>query len=294
MSDSPDAATVECVAGPSGHAAAESASLTFAVDGGGSTYVARQYAAYPFHWCRPFRVAGDSRAFATVYTQSCAGGLFQGDDLALSLTAEEGARAHVTTSAATIVHSMPAGRARQRVALHVGPGAIFEYLPDPLILFPDAELHSALRIVLDSTASLMFSDAFLLHDPSGDERPFRSLCMDTTVESADGEVFLRDRYRVTGAALAARLPGLTGGHAAQGTFVAVSGSVDPAALLAAMRTAVERFADAYIGVSIAPGGRGVCARVLATDAVDLRAALHELWSAARFAISGNTAVERRK
>ena len=120
--------------------------LTFARDSGGRTYLRRQFAGYPYHVCRPFSYAGDPPGMATLYLQSCAGGIYRGDRLREHIVAEAGGAAHVTTQAATIVHSMDRGSARQEVLIEAAAGSFVEVLPEPFILFPQAHFASDLRI----------------------------------------------------------------------------------------------------------------------------------------------------
>ncbi|HXW31140.1 MAG TPA: hypothetical protein VEK55_17395, partial [Xanthobacteraceae bacterium] len=63
------------------------AQLQFAVDAEGRTYLARHYAAYPYHLTRTFRLDRAAPQAATVYLQSLSGGLLQGDHVALRLSA---------------------------------------------------------------------------------------------------------------------------------------------------------------------------------------------------------------
>ena len=79
------------------------ASLHFSY-GGGRTVLARQRVPYPFHATRTFYLDQARPDLATLYLQSAAGGLYRGDRVALSITADPHSAAHVTTQAATIVH----------------------------------------------------------------------------------------------------------------------------------------------------------------------------------------------
>lgn len=82
----------------------------------------------------------------TLYLQSCAGGMFEGDDLCLRIEAGAGTSAHVTSDASTIVHSMEQEAAAQCLEIRAREGAFLEYLPDPSILFPRARLDSRVQI----------------------------------------------------------------------------------------------------------------------------------------------------
>ena len=100
----------------------------------GSSYLQRQYASYPFHVCRVHYHDKDHPGLATLYVQSCSGGIYEDDRLDLMLATARGAEAHVSTQAATVVHSMPSGSASQRVRIQCEGGSYLEYLPDPQIL----------------------------------------------------------------------------------------------------------------------------------------------------------------
>ena len=160
--------------------------LGFAVGADGVTRLQRQFASYPFHLCRPFRFAGDPPEMATLYVQSCSGGIYEGDRLSLRIDAPARAQLHLTTQAATIVRSMRSAGARQESVLEAGAGSLVEYLPDPLILFPKARLETSLRVSAHRGARLLTGEAFLLHDPLGLGRPFAHLGADF-----HGRTFLR-------------------------------------------------------------------------------------------------------
>ncbi|HVY05970.1 MAG TPA: urease accessory protein UreD, partial [Burkholderiales bacterium] len=135
------------------------AQLTFARDANGATYVDRQRVGYPFHVGRRLSMPGDPPGMPTIYLQSCSGGIFEGDDLGLRIEAGENSAAHVSTGAATVVHSMETEAASQRTHVELRAGAYFEYLPDPLILFPRARLATAMRVVVHPGAVAIFGDA---------------------------------------------------------------------------------------------------------------------------------------
>jgi urease accessory protein len=91
--------------------------LAFAADADRRSYLQRQYASYPFHVCRVYYHDQDPPGLATLYVQSCSGGIYEDDRLDVTLATAQGAEAHVSTQSATVVHSMPsrADRVRGRV-----------------------------------------------------------------------------------------------------------------------------------------------------------------------------------
>ena len=144
-------------------------SLTFSCDGGGRTYLDRQFASYPFHVCRPHYFPHDAPGMATLYLQFSAGGLYQEDAHDIEIAANEGACAHVTTQASTIVHSMERGGATLRTTIAVGPGCHVEAVPDALILFPDARLTTGLTVRVHESATAIVGESFLMHDPDASD-----------------------------------------------------------------------------------------------------------------------------
>jgi urease accessory protein len=274
--------------------------LHFASDSRGRTSLKTQRAAYPFHVGRCLTIAGDPPGMPTVYVQSCSGGIFEHDNLRWHIHAAEGARAHVTTSASTIVHGMEQGEATQDVLVDAAAGAFLEYLPDPLILFPRARLRNRLRIRVDEGAVVLAWDGMLAHDPQGRDAPngearwFERMHSELSVESQDGRLLARDRYVLSGGLLAEGRPGVNGPHRCHGTLVVLQRALPPAQMLEALRAGLRDAESVYAGSSSLPNGCGALVRVLAVDAAALRSTLHAAWGAARIALLGAAPPARRK
>ncbi len=273
--------------------ASRSAVLHFTAGESGRTHIAKQFAPYPFHICRPFYMPGDPAGMATVYVQSCAGGIFEQDRLELTVQTETASQAHVTTSASTIVHSMPIAAARQAVNLLADSDSMIEYLPDPMILFAGARISSSVNVVMGDAARVMLSDAFLMHDHRDQGEAFDWFCSDIVIRDVADKVLVRDRIRIDGRSILAAVPGVTGRFTAQASFMCLCRELAPD-MLAPMRTALEAIDDIYAGVSLLPTGVGVFARILAANGIALRAAQLCLWSEARKCITGVVPFARRK
>ncbi len=268
--------------------------ITFARDPSGRTYVRRQYASYPYHVCRPFRFGGDPQGMATIYLQSCAGGIFRDDRLREHIVAEEGTAAHVTTQASTIVHSMDRGDARQEVLIEAAAGSLLEVLPDPFILFPQSRFASHVLIRAHETATVIVADSFICHDPAGAGAMFDRFDGELRVEDLQGRLLMLDRLRVTGAMVADHRPGITGAFAAQGGLFVIQRRGAPSALVDALRRTAADIAHIYAGASELPYGCGAWLRVMAADGLALRAAMTAAWQAVRETLTGQTPAPRRK
>jgi len=270
------------------------AEAVFAVDAEGRSYLARQYASYPFHLCRAQYLDSDQPDLASLYLQSSAGGLFAGDRLTITLTTEAGARAHVTTQASTIAYRMADGEAQQTVELAVGPDSLLEYLPDPTILFPQARLRSRLSLQLAAGARAIVGEAFLPHDPGGAAEPFGCFESETLVMTPSGELLALDRFRVTGSEINARSVGANGRFAMQGTLLLLGEEFAAASTCEALRGTLATHPAVYGGVSALPNDAGTWVRLLAAEGAALTAAMTALWSAARYRLTGYVPERRRK
>jgi len=234
--------------------------------------------------------------------QSGSGGLFGGEQLAQSITLERGAAVHVTTQAAAIVHAARGAPATaQDIDLNIGPQAFLEYLPEPVILFPDARLAQRTVATLAPGAVLLFSDGFVRHDPDPADRPFASCSNELEVCTADGRLLFADRMDIVGADFDASLGCGDQRWRAFGVFVIATPR------FSAMRTdvdvAINRCIETlnqsdnlavYCGLATLPNDAGILCRILAQHGAGLRAAFETCWYRARLALSGAPPPRRRK
>ena len=114
-----------------------------------------------------------------------------------------------------------------------------------------------------------------------------------SVEDRAGTLLARDRYRVSGQAFAAAIPGLSGGLAGEACFLVISRERG-ARLLDALRAALAGVPGAQAGASELPNACGVWARLLARDGQALRCAMAAAWAAARGVCTGQSPPPRRK
>jgi urease accessory protein len=287
-------ATLQDQVAPEGAGQAARAELVFSRDPAGRTYVSRQFAPYPFHICRTLYVEQDPPGMATLYVQSCSAGLLQHDDLQTSILVEDGAQIHFTTAAQTIVHSMEQGQAKQDVRIEALPGSLAEYLPEPLILFPQSRLRSSLTVSAHEGSAVIAGESFLLHDYSGGGRAFDWFESELRIERPGGAVLARDRFHLAGDLFMDRLPGVNGAFAAQGSLVVLDAGRPPETIVGAIRDGLASAEGVYAGVSALRNGCGAWTRILASDGLELRRGMLAAWSAAREVLTGLKATPRRK
>jgi len=269
--------------------------LQFAVDAEGRTFLVRHRAAYPHHLTRALYLDRAAPEAATVYLQSLSGGLTQDDRVALRVSAASCAIAHVTTQAATKVHSMEHGFALQQVDLEALAESHLEYIADPTICFPRSRLVTRTNLCVAASASAILSESYLWHDPRGtNEMAFDTLTMETAIRRPDGHVVALDRSRLTSARGVSGNPALLGPYRALGTLFAVGRGSAGEAALAAVRMALEALAGIYPGVSRLPAEAGLWMRILAVDGATLRTAIDCAWRQCHESMLGWVSERRRK
>jgi urease accessory protein len=275
---------------PAQIAGAVEASLRFR-RGGGRTVLARQRIPYPFHATRVFYLDPARHELATLYLQSAAGGLYRGDRVALSITAEPDSAAHVTTQAATIVHRTGGFPVEQTARLEIGAHAFLALTPDPLVLFPGAEISCTTEVTLAAGGSAILTDGLSHHDPQGRGDAFARYSNSVTVRNTDGRVLLADRGTLTGEAMFGASSPL-GPYRATGTvFVLGHGAERCDAEYLEKRLAA---CGCVAGFSKLPNDAGIGSRVVAANGGALARGLEAAFAVAFEALIGVPPARRRK
>jgi urease accessory protein len=284
-----------------GHIAdAREGSLHFTY-GGGRTVLGRQHVPYPFHATRAFYLDQPRTDLATLYLQSAAGGLYRGDRVALSISTGAQSAAHVTTQAATIVHRTDGFPVEQVTRLKVGEHAFLAWTPDPLVLFPGAEISCATEITLAVSGSAILTDGLSHHDPQGpgpksvdlksSGRPFERYSSAVVARDAAGRILLDDRGCLVGEAMFAPSSPL-GPYRAVGTVLVLGCGAE----LCDPELLEKRLAacGCLAGFSALPNKAGLGSRVLAANGGVLARGLEAAFAIAFEAVFGVAPARRRK
>ena len=269
--------------------------LGFEADARGRSFLARQVVRYPAHVGRGLYLEPALPGLCTAYLQSVSGGLFEHERVAGRIEAGPRVQAHVATAASTVVHAMQGGHALQQVRLHAGPGALLEYLPAPMILFPGSRLRTRVDVSLADDATVLLCDAFLAHDPAGGDAGFGELDATLAVRGGieDGPL-VRERLLLDGEAWRQRRLGVGGSARVHASFWVLRRAGQGELLQALRGLCGEAGAGAYAGASALPNGCGIGLRVLAADAVSVHKLLTRAWSAARLQATGHAPAMRRR
>lgn len=261
---------------------------------GGRTFLSGRRQRFPLRLTAPLYLDQALPGMAFVYVQNPTGGLFEGDDLTLSLTARPQAQVHLTTQAATKAYRAETTSARQRVELEAGAGAFVEYLPDPLIP------HAGARVEQDVVARVHPEGAMILAETvtpgrvaSGETFRYRSLSLSTRIARHDAREAI-DRLVLQPDELNPRSPGMLGSYSHLVSLFAVGPEDDAEPLAGSISDALEDVPGCLAATSILPSGSGVLARILAPSSIPAQRALRAAWGAARLGLAGAHPPRSRK
>ncbi|MBK1630107.1 hypothetical protein CKO31_05000 [Thiohalocapsa halophila] len=183
---------------------------------GPRTVLAHKHQLGPLTLQRAFHPEG---APCHLYPLHPPGGVVGGDVLDVRLDIAAGAHALATTPGAAKFYRSAGDWAHQAQVLAVAPGGVLEWLPQPAILFPGAQVASRTEIQLRGNARFLGWEVLALGRPVIGER-FTAGSLDAALRvSRDGRALLADRLRLCDAADLVR-PGGLRGRAVSGTFIA--------------------------------------------------------------------------
>jgi urease accessory protein len=219
------------------------------------------------------------------------GGIVSGDTLSTEIVLTEGARALLTTPAATKVYRrrLDAGPTRQAQELRVGPRCSAEWLPQETILFHGAEvaLHTVAR--LEADAVFIGWEVLCFGRPVLGERFSRGECRQRLELWRDGRPLCLERMQLRAGSPAFDSPWGLAGRPVVGTLLA---SPPPAMPLDDLRALCAALPSGELAaVSVLEGA--LVARYLGTSVERCRALFVQLWSLLRPPLLGRPAVRPR-
>jgi urease accessory protein len=230
------------------------------------------------------RVLDDS--WADVTTVNLSGGVAGGDQLAVQVSLQPGARATVSGQAAERFYRALPGSppARVRTTLAVAEGGSLEWLPQESILFDRSSLDRSLDVELAADARFLGVESLVLGRAAMGETVEQVHLRDLIRVRRGGELLLHDAVRLDGGArelLARRATG--GGMRAFATLTLAGPGAD---------TLLDRVRDALAGTPAEAGASAwdglLVARLAAADGAGLRTAV----VAALAALRGGRALPR--
>lgn len=275
-----------------------------AVEGRGQPWTVVDSVAHrpPLQIVRPFRLPDGG---ALVHLHNLSGGILGGDRLSTVVEVGASARAQVTTTGATRVYRRRGncGAAEQELIAHVGPNALLEYLPDPVIPYAGSAYVQRTRFVLADGAGLFTWDIFAPGRMArGEVFAYERLAWDTRITIATGSTpapIALERASLEPAQRPLTASARMGPFRYVATLYACRVGVAHAQWGALERAlfevarAHEQPSSSWWGAS-ALVAHGVIVRGLAMDGHSLLAALTDFWRTAKRVLYGEEAISPRK
>jgi urease accessory protein len=217
------------------------------------------------------------------------GGFVQGDVAEMSVIAQGGARAHLTSQSATRAYRCESATIRQRISLEARGDSLLEWWPDPLIPYAGTSLLQEIDVVVDPASTILLADCWLAGRVArGEVHQYTRLALTTTVRRPDGTLLMRDALRIEPAAQPPGVVGLLADARAVGTYFLLGPDL-AIRMEAPLAEMLGRVLPGRAGCSRLPHGIGLVVRVLAATSDELRLAQREIVALARERLFGRGA-----
>ena len=226
---------------------------------------------------------------AWVFMITSTGCVVQGDRLALEVALGAGAQAHITTQAASKIHSMDANYAVQVQSITVGDGAYLEFLPDPVIPHRHARFVSDTRIIIAPTATMLWSEIIQPgrkhHHP---DECFGATVMSMAVTAArpDGRRLFAEKLLIEPQRFPVRQTGVMDSFDVLGNVILCTPKHHAERVLERVRPTVDPSNGVAFGACQLPNEAGLIYKVLGRETVQVKAKVREFWSEVRKEVIG--------
>lgn len=242
----------------------------------GRTVLRECYAQAPLKLLRP--IYPDDTGTAYLYVLNPCGGIVGGDTYRITVRVGTGARAYLTTQAATLLYAAPTRAARQHITLTLEPDAMLTFMPAQTIPFAHAAFHQDTTVRLGPGATVILGDILapgrLAH---GEAFDYDTYTARLRVEDSHGEVALLDHARLQPQRQDCTSLGLLEGLHYLGTLYAIreGTAYDPAVAQTLHTYLADR--PGLVGSATLLACGGIAVRLLAEDHTAAKDALHAAW-----------------
>jgi urease accessory protein len=262
---------------------------------GGTTRVQHQRQRAPLHVYRPIHLDAKLPEMAFIFVQQFGDGFVDGDRCRIDIDCGPDTAVHVTTQTATNLYRSEANFAAQLVDLHVGRGAVLEYLPDPVVPFRGSRFYQRTRLTADPNSTVILAELLLPGRVAhGEIHAYGLYWAETEARRPDGTLLFADTLRLRPTeGEGPRSLGLLGGSDVVATLYVVTQRAPAPELVELLRHALTE-SEVLAGVSELPKACGVSVRLLGATSKVVGAALRTAWNEARLALLGAPAPDLRK
>ena len=269
--------------------AAPTLALTLGCDRTEKTVVLQQYATYPLRLSRSLSLDSTDERRIYLYMMNSSPGLLANDHLSTQIHLKPNAQLYLTDQAATKVHRMPQAQTSASLTMHLSieAGATLEYVPEPLILFNEAEFHQSTQVTLHPTGRLFLSDIFVPGRLARNEYyGFRRYTNRLQVRSPEGQLLVEDAVNIPGQTNPFKNSSFVAPFPAIATAILYAPDLDLASLTSWINTFHSKThsdtpSPMQAGCSTLPYGNGLVIRAIADGVWPLKAYLHHILAGMR-------------
>jgi urease accessory protein len=226
---------------------------------------------------------------AWLFIITTTGCVLQGDRLALEVTLEPGARAHVTTQSATKVHSMDANCAVQTQSFVLADDAYLEFLPEPLIPHRQARFLSDTRITIAPTATFLYGEivqAGRKHHHPDESFGATLLSLGVAAERPDGRMLFTEKLVIDPARRPVRQTGVMGPFDVFANVILLTPKDAADRVHARIPAEVDLVEGIAAGACHLPNDAGLIFKAVGRETEQVKAKVREFWAVAREEITG--------
>jgi urease accessory protein len=199
------------------------------------------------------------------------------------------ARAHVTTQAATKIHSMDANYAVQTQTMTLAEGAYLEFLPEPLIPHRRARFLSDTRITIAPTATLLCAEIIQpgrKHHRQDEAFGATLLSLALSAERPDGRALFVEKLLIEPERRPVRETGVMDAFDVLGNVILLTPKDCADRVHARVEADVDLEGGVACGACHLPNDAGLIFKALGRETGQVRARVREFWGIAREEITG--------
>jgi len=224
-----------------------------------------------------------------VFMITTTGSILQGDRFNIEIALAPDARAHITTQAATKIHSMDANYAAQTQRIVLGENAYLEYLPDPIIPHAQARFAAFTRMDVHPTATALYSEILMggrKHHNEGELFQYDVLSSTVRGQRPDGTELFTEKFVIEPRVHDVRQVGVMGAYDVFANVLLLTPRHHADAVFSQVPAIVNREEQWAAGASRLPNDAGLVFKVLGQESEPVQARVREFWSIVRRTVTG--------
>jgi urease accessory protein len=224
-----------------------------------------------------------------VFIITTTGCILQGDRFNIDIDLAPDARAHVTTQAATKIHSMDANYAAQNQSIVMGENAYLEYLPDPVIPHARARFITTTRVCVHPGATLLYSEIMMggrKHHGGGELFQYDVFSSTVRAERPDSTELFTEKFVIEPHVHNVRHVGVMGTFDVFANVVLLTPKHHADKVFDQVPAMVNMEEQWAVGACRLPNDAGLVFKVLGQESGPVRAKVREFWSIVRQTVIG--------